>query len=100
MRIDALDAGEIRVIQKEDDSDNRIYDGERTALVFVKDVRPGDVIDYSWSIAGANPLLGDRYTDTYRLSSSVPSRRVRHRLLWIGEKPLQWRGARTGRCYG
>ncbi|MFL6246526.1 MAG: DUF3857 domain-containing protein [Thermoanaerobaculia bacterium] len=92
-RIDALDADEIRVIQKEDDSDNGIYDGERTALVFVKDVRPGDVIDYSWSIDGANPLLGDRYTDTYRLSSTVPSRRLRHRLLWAGSKPLQWRGA-------
>ena len=92
-RIDALDADEIRVIQKEDDSDNRIYDGERTALVFVKDVRPGDIIDYSWSLAGANPLLGDRYTDRYRLSSSVPSRRLRHRLVWTGSKPLQWRGA-------
>ena len=92
-RIDALDADEIRVIQKEDDSDSRIYDGERTALVFVKDVRPGDVIDYSWSVDGANPLLGDRYTDSYRLSSSVPSRRVRHRLLWNGTRPLQWRGA-------
>jgi hypothetical protein len=92
-RIDALDADEIRVIQQEDDSDSGIYDGDRTALVFVKDVRPGDVIDYSWSLDGANPLLGDRYTDTYRLSSSVPSRRVRHRLLWAGSKPLQWRGA-------
>lgn len=92
-RIDALDADEVRVIQKEDDSESGIYDGEQTALVFVKDVRPGDVIDYSWSIDGANPLLGARYTDSYRLSSSVPSRRVRHRLLWAGGKPPQWRGA-------
>jgi hypothetical protein len=92
-RIDALDADEIRIIQKEDDSDNGIYDGERTALVFVKDVRPGDVIDYSWSLDGANPLLDGRYTDSYRLSSSVPTRRLRHRLLWPAGKSLQWRGA-------
>jgi hypothetical protein len=92
-RINALDADEIRVIQKEDDSDSGIYDGERTALVFVKDVRPGDVIDYSWSLDGANPLLGGRYTDSYTLSSAVPTHRKRHRLLWSADRPLHWRGA-------
>ncbi|MDP9192650.1 MAG: DUF3857 domain-containing protein [Acidobacteriota bacterium] len=101
-RIDALEADEIRVIQKEDDSDSGIYDGERTALVFVKDVRPGDVIDYSWSLDGANPLLGGRYTDSYTLSSAVPTHRKRHRLLWPAERPLHYRGAepvRDGNTY-
>ena len=56
----------------------------------MKDVRPGDVIDYSWSLDGANPLLGGRYTDEYDLSSAVPSRRIRHRLLW----------PRAARCNG
>jgi transglutaminase-like putative cysteine protease len=96
-RIDALDAHEIRVIQKEDESDSGIYDGERTALVFVKDVRPGDVIDYSWSIDGANPLVGDRYTDNYYVSTAVPTHRKRHRLLWTSERALQWRGAEPTR---
>jgi hypothetical protein len=101
-RVNALDADEIRVIQKEDESDDGIYDGERTALVFVKDVRPGDIIDYSWSLDGANPLLGGRYTDSYTISSSVPTRRQRHRLLWLDSAPLQWRGAEpvvTGNTY-
>lgn len=93
IRVDALEPGEVRVIQKEDDADSRIYDGERTALVFVRDVRPGDVIDYSWSLEGSNPILGGRYTDEYDLSSGVPSRRIRHRLLWPAGRPLQWRGA-------
>jgi len=92
LRIDSLEPDAIRVIEKEDDSDNRIYDGERTALLFVKDVRPGDVIDYAWSVEGDNPLLGGRYTDEYDLSSGVPARRIRHRLLWPAGRPLQWRG--------
>lgn len=91
-RIDALAPDEIRVIEKEDDADNRIYDGERTALLFLKDVRPGDVIDYSWSLVGANPILNGRYTDEYDLSSGVPAARIRHRLLWPQGAPLQWRG--------
>ena len=92
MRLDALEPDQIRVIEKEDESENRIYDGERTALLFLRDVRPGDVIDYSWSLDGSNPILAGRYTDQYDLSSGVPTRRMRHRLLWQAGRPLRWRG--------
>lgn len=90
---DAFEPDEVRVIDKEDDTDSGIYDGEKTALVFIRDVRPGDVIDYSWSLDGANSLLGGRYVDSYDLSSGVPTRRIRHRLLWPLARPLNWRGA-------
>ena len=36
VRIPAFSPAGIRVIEKEEDSDKRIYDGERTALIFVK----------------------------------------------------------------
>lgn len=91
-RIDALEPDAIRVIEKEDNASDRIYDGERTALIFLKDVRPDDVIDYSWSIEGTNPILGGRYTDEYDLSSGVPSRLIRHRLLWPASRNVRWLG--------
>ncbi|HVG25144.1 MAG TPA: DUF3857 domain-containing protein, partial [Thermoanaerobaculia bacterium] len=93
-RIDALQPDEIRVIEKEDESDNRIYDGERTALLFLRDVRAGDVIDYAWSLEGANPILGGRFTESFDLSSGVPTRRIRHRIVWPSTRPLQWRGVK------
>lgn len=92
-RIDAFDPEEIRVIDKEDDADDKIYDGERSALVILRDVRAGDVIDYSWSLDGANPILAGKYTDDYDLSRGVPTHVLRHRLLWPAGRPLQWRGA-------
>ena len=92
-RLVAFNPATIRVIEKEDESDRRIYDGERTALIFVKDVRPGDVIDYSWSVDGANPILNGRFTSELDLSSGVPSARIRHRLLWSSPAKLNWRGA-------
>ena len=92
-RIDAMDPHEIRVIDKEEEADDKIYDGERSALVILRDVRPGDVIDYSWSLDGVNPILNGKYTDEYELSRSVPAKRLRHRLLWPAGRPLQWRGA-------
>jgi len=93
-RVDALEPDAVRVVDKEEDADEDIYDGERSALVFLKDVRPGDVIDYAWSIDGDNPLLDGRYADSYDLSSAVPTRRVRCRLLFPANRPLFWRGTR------
>jgi transglutaminase-like putative cysteine protease len=92
-RIDVLEPDDIRVIEKEDESESGIYDGRRTALVFMRDVRPGDTLDYSWSLSGRNPILQGRYTEDYDLSSTIPTRRIRHRLLWPAGRPLEWRGA-------
>ena len=95
-RVSGLDPGAVRVIEKEDESEDRIYDGERTALVFLNDVRPGDVIDYSWSLEGANPLLGGKYDDQYDLTSSIPARLIRHRLYFPSSRPLHYRSSLPG----
>jgi transglutaminase-like putative cysteine protease len=87
-----LDAASVRVIEKEDDSDSAIYDGRLTALIFLKDVRAGDIIDWSWSIAGANPILNGHYADEYDLRTDLPAHRLRHRLLWNSTRPLQTHG--------
>lgn len=91
-RTSAFDPSEVRVIDKEDSTSERIFDGEQTALVFLKDVRPGDVIDYSWSLDGANPLLDGKFADSLGLSASVPARRIRHRVVWPSSRALHWRG--------
>jgi hypothetical protein len=91
-RLPRLDPDAVRVIDKEDDAGEGIYDGERSAILFLKDVRPGDILDYSWSIEGANPLLGGKYDDEYHLSASVPTRRIRHRLIWPASRPLRYGG--------
>lgn len=87
-RIDELAADEVRIIEKESDADESIYDGQLTALLFLKDVRPGDIIDYSWSLEGSNPLLGGRYAEELDFSTRVPTRLMRHRLLWPKGRPL------------
>jgi hypothetical protein len=87
-RIDELAQDEVRIIEKESDAGESIYDGQLTALLFLKDVRPGDIIDYSWSLEGSNPLLGGRYADEFDFSTRVPTRLMRHRLLWPKGRPL------------
>jgi Domain of Unknown Function with PDB structure (DUF3857)/Transglutaminase-like superfamily len=91
-RVSALDPSMVRVIEKEDESDSAIYDGRLTALLFLKDVRVGDMIDWSWSIDGANPLLGGHYADEYDMRTELPAHVIRHRLVWNRTTPLQTRG--------
>lgn len=87
-RIEEMASDEVRIIEKESDSKDSIYDGQLTALLFLKDVRPGDVIDYSWTLEGSNPLLGGRYADEFDFSAHVPTRLMRHRMLWPANRPI------------
>src|SRR5436305_7025581 len=47
--LDELPHAAVRVIDKEEETADRIYDGTRSALVILSDVRPGDIIDYAYS---------------------------------------------------
>lgn len=87
-RIDELARDEVRIIEKEADANQSIYSGQLTALLFLNDVRPGDVLDYSWSLEGSNPLLGGRYADEFDFDARVLTRLMRHRLLWPAGRPL------------
>jgi transglutaminase-like putative cysteine protease len=86
--IDELPQAAIRVIDKEDETQDRIYDGTRSALVILSDVRPGDTIDYSYSLDGANPILGGKYADEFDLTSATPAHLIRHRL--ITSRPMRF----------
>jgi hypothetical protein len=87
-RIDEMARDDVRIIEKESEAKDGIYDGQLTALLFLKDVRPGDVLDYSWSLDGSNPILGGRYADEFDFGASVPTRLMRHRVIWPAGRPL------------
>ena len=91
-RIDALNPDEVRVIEAEENSEENIYAGQLNALIVLKDVRPGDVLDYAWTVDGANPILRGHYADDLDLSSSVPAGLIRHRLLWPADRPIHFKG--------
>ncbi len=69
---------DVRVIQQERSLDEQIYSGELTAVVFLRDLRPGDTLDYAYSLEGANPIVGDGFDDELPLAYDAPVRLVRH----------------------
>jgi hypothetical protein len=90
-RVPALRADEVRVIQREPDLDRRLYDGEHTALIFLRDVRVGDVVEASWTVRGSNPVFDGRYAASFSLGYGVPVARLGVRILAPGDRPLRWR---------
>lgn len=90
---DRLAAAQVRLLQRERDLETLIYDGSRTASIFLDDVRVGDVIEYAYSISGSNPVFGGRHAGSFDLQWSRPLSQLRVRLLWPSGRPLGLRGA-------
>jgi transglutaminase-like putative cysteine protease len=88
---DALRNAEVKVIQRESKLEERIYDGSLSCVVILGDVRVGDVVDFAYSINGANPILGGRYVDDYSLAEPFQVRRLRHRLLVPQDRKFTFR---------
>lgn len=79
---DALATSAVRITEPEDELDVGIVDGDRRALIFLADVRIGDVIDYAYSIRAPAALLGGRIAYASTLLNEVDAREVRFRASW------------------
>jgi hypothetical protein len=71
----------VRMVQQEEQLSFDIHDGVVTAVLIPEDVRVGDVIDYSYSIEGNNPIFKSRHFGTSRLNFSMPVDKLGLRIL-------------------
>ena len=79
--INKLANAHLRLLQRETEFDRRIYDGSKTAMIFLEDVRVGDIVDYSYTVHGRNPVFGGREFGALGLQFNVPVGRLHSRLL-------------------
>jgi transglutaminase-like putative cysteine protease len=93
--INALRPSEVKVIQREQELDKQLFNGTLSAVVFLNDVRPGDVLDYAYSVNGTNPVLAGDFADTFQLAESDPVDYLRARLLWPASRKLYVRARQT-----
>jgi len=76
-----LATASVQVVQRERELERRIYDGSKTASIFLDDIRVGDVIDYSYSLEGRNPVFKGADFGAFSLQYVVPVGHVHARLL-------------------
>lgn len=79
--ISRLGSAEVRVLQREKELEYRIFDGTKTAHVFLEDVRVGDVVEYAYTVRGRNPVFADKLFGRLDLQWNVPVHHVHARLL-------------------
>ncbi len=62
----------IEIIQRERELESGIYDGNLTALILLKDIRTGDIIDIESSIQSDNAIFPDHYWFLENLDHTFP----------------------------
>ncbi|MEQ1733634.1 MAG: DUF3857 and transglutaminase domain-containing protein, partial [Bacteroidia bacterium] len=70
--ISCLNLSKIKSIQREEDLERHMYNSSETAFLALENVQKGDVIEYSYSKVGDNPLFKNNYADVFDLEYSVP----------------------------
>jgi len=88
-QVNSMQLSDIQIISAEDRQANNIYSGDVDAVVLLSDVRVGDVIDYSYTIAGVNPVFGNKFSSGAALGWSVPVDKVNVRVLIPSSRSLQ-----------
>lgn len=78
-----------RVIQREGELAEGIYDGRLTLVLELRDVREGDVVELAWTHRGENPVYGGRFTFNAWQAWGQLLERSHFRLIWDRPRPLR-----------
>ena len=73
---------EISIARRERQFEQDISDGQVAALIVIEDVRPGDVVRISWTVAGSNPILAGQFSEQTYLAYGHPILDIRLRTLY------------------
>lgn len=85
----------VRLLQREKELEYRIFDGSKTANLFLDDVRVGDIVEYAYTLRGVNPVFDNRRFGGLDLQWSTPVHRVFGRLLWPVNREIHFVHHRT-----
>ena len=86
--LDRLERDKVRVVRRERDLEDQILNGEQTAMLVMDDVRVGDIVDYAYSIKGANPVFNGKFSAGLRVQVEEPVERLLTRVIWPAQRRL------------
>lgn len=79
--LNKLNPSRFKIIQEEKDRYMHLYNGKLTALLILDDLRKDDIIEYSYTVKGFNPIMNGKYADVYGVSFSVPVQNIYYKLV-------------------
>lgn len=90
-RIDKTTTAKMSLLQREEDLENLIYNGKHTLNIILDDIRVNDIIEYSYTKVGANPIFQGIFGYSTYMQWSVPIESLHFRLLWEKTEPLYYK---------
>lgn len=90
--IEKLDLKQLTVIQMETNRERFLYDGRLTIIANLTDVRVGDIVDYSYTIKGSNPIYAGNYQSTFALQYNLPVQKIHYSITVPPNETINFRG--------
>ena len=87
-RIDKSASARISTLQRESDLEEQLYNGRLTTNIIIDDIRVGDVLEYSFTFIGSNPVYQDLFSYSRYTQWDVPVHTQYLRVLWGKSNPL------------
>ncbi|MEM7509386.1 MAG: DUF3857 domain-containing protein [Bacteroidota bacterium] len=81
-RIQKLYEEPVKKLQRETSMERSLYDGSISAIMNLKDVREGDILEYSFSRKGFNPINKGNFSTTFSQNYSTPVNRIYNRIVF------------------
>lgn len=95
-KINKLQKTKIETLRRETRMESLIYDGIYTANIIIDDVQIDDIIEYSFSIIGDNPIFNNIFSYGLPVSWEVPVRKHCFVIHWPKNKPFYQKSLKTG----
>jgi hypothetical protein len=89
--IDVLSSTKFQILQREDNLDASMLDGQLTAVLQVPDVQVGDELEFAASLHHHDPVLTGASHGVLQLPATALPGAYRIRLLWPDSKKVAWR---------
>jgi hypothetical protein len=91
--IDVLKIGKFQIIQRENNLEHSMLDGQLTATLQAPGLRVGDEIEFAMTVRRSDPTFGNRAGDVIQLPLLTAPGAFRARLLWPKTDAVQLRAA-------
>ncbi|MBX3189677.1 MAG: DUF3857 domain-containing protein [Labilithrix sp.] len=84
-----LVADAVKIVQREPNLEAQIFDGRQSAVLFVDDLRVGDIVEAAFTLTDADPTALGHFADAIPLGTPEPIARLHSRLVMTGGRPVR-----------
>ncbi|RIV52806.1 DUF2569 family protein [Flagellimonas taeanensis] len=90
-KIDKLIESNINTFQRETNLERSLYDGSITAVVNLTDIRKNDIIEYSYTVKGFNPINQGNFSTVFYQQYTSPVDRIYNRAISPKKTPIYYK---------